>query len=269
MTIIFLMFGALVLIFAFLTIQYSFLIPEKKGLPILMYHKISADTRDSLTIRCNDLEQQFQYLTQNKYKCLSFSELKNFCDKKEPVPSKSVIITFDDGYLNNKIYLLPLLEKYGLKATIFLPLSHLGKINVWDSGNEPLMDLNTVKELGKLPFIELGIHSFAHQNYKSLTIGQIDEDLTRCDEFLGSSGLNAVKALAYPYGGTHRKNPEMNQQMKEVLARHNYWFGLRIGNRINKPILKDIYELFRIDIKGTDSFTEFKIKIKKGRTKLF
>ena len=248
MTIISLLFGALVLILAFLTIQYSFLIPAKKGLPILMYHKISIDVSDRLTVRYTDLEKQFHCLSQNKYTSLSFSELKNFYDKKEPIPSKSVIITFGDGYLNNKTYLLPLLEKYGLKATIFLPLSHLGKINVWDSGNEPLMDLDTIKEIGELSFIELGIHSFAHQNYKNLSISQIDEDLTRCDEFLLASRLNAVKVLAYPYGGTHRKNPGMNQQMKEILAGHNYWFGLRIGNRINNPALKDIYELFRIDI---------------------
>jgi len=252
-----------------LTLQYSLPLAPKKGLPILMYHKISIDSRDSLTIRADDLEKQFRYLKKNNYKCLSFEELKYFQDQCRTIPSKSIILTFDDGYLNNKTYLLPLLEEFGMKATIFLPLSHIGKVNVWDAGNEPLMDLATLKEIGQNPFIEFGIHSYSHKNYKNLSLDEIDDDLRLCDEFLETNHLSFVKVLAYPYGGTHRKNPELNSKMKEVLAKHGYWFALRIGNRVNSQKLKDIFELFRIDIKGTDSFMEFRIKLKKGRTKLF
>jgi len=269
MTIIYLCAGILLVFLLFLTFRYSFLIPPKKGLPILMYHKISNDQCDSLTVKVDDLEKQLQYFKSNNYKSLSFNELKSIYDQKKPIPSKSVILTFDDGYLNNKIYLLPLLEKLGMKATIFLPLSYLGKVNVWDSGNEPLMDLDTVKAIAKLPFIELGIHSFTHKNYKTLSLDEIDKDLRLCDDFLKTNHLPVVKVLAYPYGGTHRKNPELNRKMKDLLAKHGYWFGLRIGNRINPSRLTNIYELFRIDVKGTDSFQEFKIKVKKGRTKLF
>ena len=39
-----------------------------------------------------------------------------------PVPSKSVVLTFDDGYLDNWVFAYPLLKKYGFQATIFLSL---------------------------------------------------------------------------------------------------------------------------------------------------
>lgn len=267
--IVYLFAGILIAFLLFATLQYSFLIPASKGLPILMYHQISEEGKDALTISLPDLDRQFKYLVEKGYRSISFAELKEWHDQGKSIPPKSVVITFDDGYLNNKTYLLPLLEKYRLKASIFLPLAHLGKVNQWDAGNEPIMDIETVSQIAELPYVEFGIHSFDHKNYKHLSPAEIDEDLRLCDEYLLVHQLKAMKVLAYPYGGTHRKNPETNRQMKEVLASHGYWFGLRIGNRMNKPVLNNQYELFRIDIKGTDSFMEFRIKLKKGHTRLF
>lgn len=268
MTVLYVILISAIATVVYLTFRYSFLIPPKKGLAILMYHKVSDNVCDALTVNTDQLNQQFGYIRAKGYRCLSFAELKQLYDAGQPIPAKSVIITFDDAYLNNKSYLLPLLEKHQLKASIFSPLAHLGTNNVWDGGSEPLMDIETVKQVGSLSFIELGIHSYAHQNYKHLSPEEIDEDLRLCDNWLEQHELKTVKVLAYPYGGTHRKKPESNAKVKQILARHGYWFGLRIGNRINRSF-NNIYELFRIDIKGTDSFAEFKIKLKKGRTKLF
>jgi len=57
--------------------------------------------------------------------------------------------------------------------------------------------------------------------------------------------------------------------MKELFRDYKLIFAVRIGNRINSLPIRDPYELKRIDIKGTDSLFTFKIKLKKGRTKLF
>jgi len=251
------------------TLEYSLLIPSKKGLPILMYHRISKTESNDLTVTLEALDQHFAYIKQQSYQCLSFAQINEMRSKAQPIPRRSVVITFDDGYQNNYEYLIPLLEKYGMKATIFLPLSHLGKTNTWDQGDDSLMSVDTVKEISKLSFIELGIHSFAHNNYKHISIEEIDQDLRQCEEFLKHHQIDAVRVMAYPYGGTKRKQPDLNAQMKALLSKYGYWFGLRIGNRINKPVLDNPFELYRIDIKGTDRFFEFKIKMKKGRTKLF
>ena len=250
------------------TFEYRLLVPPKKGLPILMYHKVAKDQTDSLTVNLQQLEEQLVYLKERDYRCISFAELKHFHETGAKLPKRSIILTFDDAYQNNYELLLPLLEKHSMKASIFLPLGHLGKINAWDRGNDPLMDIETVKRISHLPSIELGIHSFAHKNYKQLSIDEIDQDLKQCDDFLRETQLKAVKVIAYPYGGTHRKKPELNREMEKLLTKYGYWFGLRIGNRINSAKLKNPFQLYRIDIKGTDRFFEFKIKLKKGNTKL-
>jgi len=265
----YLLFGVFLVGLILIMVRIEKIFSFKKGFPILMYHKISENYADSLTITVKELERQLKYLKDNDYKCLSFTDLKHYYNKHEPIPAKSVIITFDDGYLNNKIYLLPILERLGMKATIFLPVSFIGKVNVWDSGNEIIMDLNTVKEIIKFSYVELGIHSYKHQNYNELTMNEIENDIQLCNEFIEKNKLDIVKVITYPYGGTLRKNPDLNSKMKEILEYKGYWFGLRIGNRLNNIHLKDVFELFRIDIKGTDSYLKFKIKIKIGRIKLF
>jgi hypothetical protein len=57
--------------------------------------------------------------------------------------------------------------------------------------------------------------------------------------------------------------------MKEIFRTSRLQFALRIGNRVNRWPLKDPYEVKRIDIKGTDSFSTFITKLKKGRRKVF
>jgi peptidoglycan/xylan/chitin deacetylase (PgdA/CDA1 family) len=95
------------------------------------------------------------------------------------------------------------------------------------------------------------------------------EDLLNCIVTLTDCNLTFARVLAYPYGGYPKKDNIRLENMKELFRELNLDFALRIGNRINPVPLKDPYELQRIDIKGTDSFFTFRIKLRKGRKKLF
>ena len=45
--------------------------------------------------------------------------------------------------------------------------------------------------------------------------------------------------------------------------------AFRIGNRVNPLKIKDLYDLNRIDIRGTDGFWRFRLKVKFGKIGLF
>ncbi|MEI6899760.1 MAG: polysaccharide deacetylase family protein, partial [Bacteroidota bacterium] len=98
---------------------------------------------------------------------------------------------------------------------------------------------------------------------------EMKNDLSSCFEGMEKLHLPYSKVLAYPYGGFPKKDPLLNGKMKVIFRDFGLLFALRIGNRINKLPLNDRYEMKRIDIKGTDGFTTFKTKLKKGRQKLF
>ncbi|MEO0044570.1 MAG: hypothetical protein RL329_4018 [Bacteroidota bacterium] len=169
-------------------------------------------------------------------------------------------MTFDDGYENVLNDAYPILKKYDAKATLFIATAFVGGINEWDKGHDKIMALEQLKKLCPTTF-ELGLHSHQHQNYKQLSLQQIENDLETNIGFFKSNNLNYTPAFAYPYGGC----PQNAQPaFKEWGVQIAFW----IGNKVNSFKNNDLYALKRIDVKGTDDFDTFKRKVKKGRTKL-
>jgi len=91
---------------------------KKKSIRILMYHQVlpqSIAYKNDLIVTVENLEEQFTYI-KNNFTTVFFKDLEDL----KSVENK-IILTFDDGYYNNLQYLMPLLEKHQLKATIFIP----------------------------------------------------------------------------------------------------------------------------------------------------
>lgn len=252
-----------------LTLEYSLLIPRRKGLPILMYHKVHDNKADLLTITRDDLHLQFTYLKEKGYKSLSFRDLKTLVAEELPLPGKSVIITFDDAFQSFRDKALPLLKEFDFKATVFVPLAYIGKTNIWDNGHDQIMNAQQLKEISNDPHVEIGLHSFLHRSFNEFAVSDMEEDLNNCLRTLSFYQIPYVRVLAYPYGSYPKKDPVLKEQMFTLLKSLGFDFALRIGNRINRYPLRLPYEINRIDIRGTDRFFIFKIKLKKGRAKVF
>lgn len=252
-----------------LTMEYSVLIPPKKGLPVLMYHKVSPSEPDGLNVTPAQFESHLRYLKQQKYQTLSFSTLLKLYRNQEPLPPRSLIITFDDAYTNFRDFAIPLLKKYGFRATVMVPVAWMGKVNGWDQGSEPILNAGALKSLALNQEAEIGLHSFMHLNFNNMDPEQITGDLKMCRTVLESEGIPFVQVLAYPFGAYPRKNKERKERLFDVFRQSKLSFALRIGNRINRWPLVNPYEIQRIDIKGTDPFCIFRIKVKKGRAKIF
>lgn len=89
--------------------------------PVLMYHHVSP-VDGMINVGPLNFEQQLLWLKRRGYRSLTSDEFAGHL-KGQPVPAKSVLITFDDGYLDNWVYAYPLLKKYGYTAIIFLVTS--------------------------------------------------------------------------------------------------------------------------------------------------
>ena len=252
-----------------LTLEYSLLVPATKGLPILMYHKISSNRRNGVTVLASHLEKQFRHIREKGYKTIFFSEIIKLMENHQPLPEKSLVLTFDDAYENFRGLGLILLKKYNFKATVFVPAGHMGKSDFWDKGKDAIMKPEVIRSMAGEELVEIGIHSFMHSSFSEMSVDEMREDLTMCYKTLKDEGIPYVKVLAYPFGAYPKKDEERKAGMKKLFQETGLAMALRIGNRINVWPLQDPYEVKRIDIKGTDSFLTFKIKLKKGRKKLF
>lgn len=235
------------------------------SLPILMYHNVITEKEKSkgLSISVDRLEAQFKFLTENKYTTHHLSDLK----KSNEITGKNVILTFDDVTKNQMELAVPLLKKYGLKATFFIPFKYVGGFDIWNSGQEAIM---SVEDLKALPIcVELGYHSFAHKNFAQISLSETQNDFELSNKFITDNNLNVFKAIAYPYGKYPKKIASEKAAFFKVLENNEMSYALRIGNRINKFPFKNKFEIQRIDIKGDDSLFKFKLKLKFGKLKLF
>ena len=79
-------------------------------LPVFVFHSIEPAL----------FEQQLVYLAENDYRTLSVNEFVHCLHGTREVPPRSVLLTIDDARSSVWRYGLPLLKKYGMKATVFV-----------------------------------------------------------------------------------------------------------------------------------------------------
>lgn len=236
-------------------------ISSPSDLRILMYHQVSPEKErldNEINISAEKLDEQLKYISQN-FETVFFKELESKKDTKN-----KLLITFDDGYYNNLVYLIPLLKKYGLKATIFIPT----KLVENDLENKPGLYMS-FGEIKSLPpeHVEIALHSHSHNNYAEINLAEAEKDLTANIETLEQQNIFFTKVLAYPYGKFPKKGV-MKKRFFELLERKEIVAALRIGNDLTRFPWKNKFEVKRINIKGSDSFSTFRKKLRYGKIKL-
>ncbi len=103
---------------------------SKSGLPVLMYHffydKNVSSGKDNNYMEISDFEDQIKYLTDNDFYFPTWQEVEDYIDGKINLPSKSVVITVDDGDDSFFELAVPIIQKYNAKATSFIITSWYG-----------------------------------------------------------------------------------------------------------------------------------------------
>jgi len=114
---------------------------RKRGTVILLYHSISPDSDicilNNIKVSPENFEKQMQYIAKKK-KVISLATFLDFAEKGKRLKN-TIVITFDDGYLDNCRIALPILEKYGLPATFFIATGLMGALSVFDRMNYLVM----------------------------------------------------------------------------------------------------------------------------------
>lgn len=236
---------------------------SQSTLRVLMYHKVDQERKDRLTVTVQQLEQQIAWLKKNRYRIISFKELKEYENAGKKIKEKLAILSFDDAYENNLQYAVPVVQEQQTKATIFIATSYIGKTNEWDQGIEKIM---TAAQLQQLPstHIELGLHTHTHASFKNAAPDIIENEMQQSIAALQQLNIPFVPVFAYAYGAfTKEKNAK--ETMFGIFASLGIWYAVRIGNRLNALPLRNKYLVQRIDIRGTDSFFRFKCKMIAGR----
>lgn len=91
--------------------------------PVLMYHTVSDNQEwlwGHLSCPVNVFEEQMRALANNGFTTIFLQDLHDHLSSGAALPPNPVLLTFDDGYLDNWVYVFPILKRHGLKGTIFV-----------------------------------------------------------------------------------------------------------------------------------------------------
>lgn len=92
------------------------------AVPVLMYHSVGRVLDDwawsELTVPAEVFEDQLEWLRRRGWRTADLYELHAHTTGERPLPERTVVLTFDDGYVDNWTYVAPLLEAYGFGATV-------------------------------------------------------------------------------------------------------------------------------------------------------
>lgn len=218
---------------------------------ILTYHHLLPKDREhfkenSSVIDVEVFEEQMKFLYENDYNAVTLQELEKFLLGEIELPEKSIVITFDDGYLSNYKYAYPILKKYNLKASIFLITSLIERKP--QEFNESILQYLSEKELQEMSDVfeyanhTNNLHRLNDENISFLLLEskeKIKQDLET------NIYLTKSHYFAYPYGQYNEEIISLLEDVNMTMA-----FTTKSG-----PVKKDdsMLELNRYSIyPGTD-----------------
>jgi peptidoglycan/xylan/chitin deacetylase (PgdA/CDA1 family) len=172
------------------------------SIPILLYHRFGPVVTDQMTVTTGVFESQLKYLSQKGYVVITLRQLvDSYLGKGHTLPSKSLVITADDGHRSVYTDMFPLLKRYQVPATLFIYPSAISNASY-------AMTWGQLKEMKASGLLDFQSHSFWHPNFKkekerldpSGYERLVEMQLKKSREKLERELNTKVDMLAWPFG---------------------------------------------------------------------
>jgi peptidoglycan/xylan/chitin deacetylase (PgdA/CDA1 family)/SAM-dependent methyltransferase len=226
------------------------------AVPVLMYHRIAAgeDGPAGLAQYCvtpEAFEAQLRWLRQNGYHGISPADLLGAIRNNEMLPGKPVVLTFDDGYRDFATQAWPLLQHYGLPATVAVVTDKIGGVADWDSSFGTAAPLMNWEELQMVHAQGAGVASHSASHRALTALGGVDllREAVRSREALRKGLGEAPEAIIYPYG-------IYDPLAARAFAMTGYQIGFGTDPSVT-TLLNDPMNLPRIEVNGFDDLDKF------------
>src|SRR5579864_2317351 len=184
--------------------------------PILAYHSISEnlfgklDPYHQINTSAQVFSEQMKWLRRSGYRAIHLAEMLGALESAQDL-SKTVVLTFDDGYQDFYTEAFPILKQCGFRATVFLASDRIRDTSVRMEGADYLT-WNEVRELHS-EGITFGSHSVTHADLRSLGPEQIDYELGYSKETIEQKIGAPVESFSYPFA-----LPEEDRDFTRYLA---------------------------------------------------
>lgn len=219
-----------------------------------MYHAVCPPPDNPNTIFTSPelFQAQMRYLERRNLRGVSMRELRRASSMGNA--KRLVGLTFDDGYENFLQYALPVLERFGFSATVFVVAGMLGEENDWEFRRDPrprmkLLGAEGVREVSARG-MEVGSHSMTHPKLTDLEPELLEEEVSDSRQVLGEVLGEEVDGFSYPYGF-------IDGASVQAVRRAHYAYACAVVVRVER----NTFDLPRITV-TEDNLLKFAAKLK-------
>ena len=205
-------------------------------IPILGYHRVGAFKGDHVpTVSPDAFARQLAFLARGRYRVVGLDDVAARLDRGEPLPRRSVVITFDDGYEETHSVAWPLLKQFGFPATVFVTPGEVGwpGFATWEQVTELARDGMTI-----------GSHTMHHNYLPLVSADRLPDELAESRRVIEERIGRPVRFLSYPVGGFTAE--------VQAVARQAGYLAACTTNRMASPNGVDRFALRRIKVTERD-----------------
>jgi peptidoglycan/xylan/chitin deacetylase (PgdA/CDA1 family) len=234
-----------------------------RAVPVFAYHHVNEHRGDMVTVAPEVFERQMGYLERAGYRTLRAGELLSYINGDLSPDRKAVMVTFDDGWLDNYVYAFPILKKYNINAAIFMATDWIDKAseNAPDlnaripdhresfsliergEGHKVLLNWELAREMSESGLVEFYSHTKSHRKCHNLSAEELEEELGGSKAVMEERLGSPCTALCWPFG--------RNNDLSVKIARDK-GYGLLFTTRQGTVVKgSDPYSISRIAVRDS------------------
>ncbi|MDQ2792448.1 MAG: polysaccharide deacetylase family protein [Bacteroidota bacterium] len=227
---------------------------QKAGIgyvPVLMYHKIPdapLATKHQIYVTKENFARHLAYFKKRKLTPITFADYLKYASGELPLrnfPARPLILTFDDGYLDNYTNLLPLMQQYGYRGVLYLLGDFEVRYNYWDVDADPTEPrANIMNAAQKRAFVaagwEIGAHTMRHPRLSTLPLAEATAEISRSKAALETALQTEIVSFAYPFG-------DLSDDLKNAVRTAGFALGIATDTG-GLTIEDDRMQVFRVNI---------------------
>jgi peptidoglycan/xylan/chitin deacetylase (PgdA/CDA1 family) len=181
--------------------------------PILEYHyvRVNPDPADrlgfNLSVTPDDFQAQMDWLAANLFHPVTIADLRSYFQSGTALPSRPVVLTFDDGYADFYSTAFPILEAHDFKSVAYVVPGFLNRGSYMNAGQ--------VAELSRTGLVEIASHTMTHVNLVAASPADLAMQVGQSKSMLEGIVGHPVVDFCYPAGA-------FNSSVESALAAAGY-----------------------------------------------
>ena len=226
------------------------------GLRILFYHRVS-DDRDELAVPPRHFREQMDFLASEGYRVVDVVQAADLLTAGD-LQTRTLGLSFDDGYLDVAEHALPILAERGFRATVFVPTGVIDRTGAvtWYRRPPALLSWEQIVQLDREGILTFEAHSVTHPNLLRLDAENARAEVAGSKLALEARLGRPVAAFSYPAG-------LFEQRERELVREAGYTVAVSCEPGVNLPGT-DRFALRRRQIDARDRLLDFRAKVGGG-----